>query len=204
MGAAFFDPRAGERREFRPAAPPDVGFRAAAAGPRERAVAEALSDALVFLGLRPRPGGEIVVGAEDPGPGAAWLRVAPLTGAPDAAGLAARGFAPADFRFFCARTHYRAPLAFTWEGLAAARDERARLAAAARGLAGVTLEPSPRALAGYRHRFQQALARDLDLPEAVACVWDGLRPGALSPGSRAAFLRLTLPALGLAPDGAAP
>jgi len=62
-------------------------------------------------------------------------------------------------------------------------------------LAGVSLEPSARGRAGYLHRFRAALSKDLDLPEALACVWDALRPGALSPGSRAALLRETFPAL---------
>ena len=198
MALSLYDPRAGELREFRAAAPPAVGVDDAGLGPRERVLSAALVDALSFLGLKARHGLEIRVGGADPGPAAAWLKAVPLDGeAPDEAGLAARGFSAADFRFFCLKIHYRRPLSFSWEALAAARAELADLRAATRALSGVELDPSPRGLAGYLHRFREALTRDLDLPAAVECVWDGLRPGALSPGSRAALLREILPALGL-------
>lgn len=184
-------------RELRPAAPPRVGAALAeGAGARERAVAAALTDALIFLGLEPGAGREVVVGVKEPEPEAVWLQPAALTGpVPDAVGLSSRGFLPADLDFYLRATHYRRPLAFSWDGLAAARSERARLAAVAREHAVVSQEPSARALAGYLHRFSEALRRDLDLPGAAACVRDGLRPGALSPGSRAALLRRTLPVL---------
>ena len=200
MGLTFYDPRAGASRDFKPAAPPAVGVALGeGSGPRERAVAAALGDVLAFLGYAAGPGREVVVGGADPGSGSAWLSVAPLGGAaPDDAALTARGLTPADWRFFLGSTHYRRPLAVSWDALAAARGERARLEAAAREHAAVTSEPSPRALAGYLLRFREALSRDLDLPQAVECVRDGLRPGALSPGSRAALLRQALPALGLA------
>lgn len=199
MGQTFFDPRTGARAEFRPAASQAVGVERAGDGPRERAVAAALDAALAFLGLTPGPGKDIRVGGAEPPAGVVWLSVAPLTGVPfpgDAA-LAARGFAPLDFRFLCLKTHYRRPLAFSWEALAAAKAERGELLSLARSLSEVTLEPSSRGRAGYLRRFRDALSRDLGSPEALECVWDGLRPGALSPGSRAALLREALPALGL-------
>lgn len=198
MRLSFYDPRAGELREFRAAAPPAVGLDAAGRAPRELALGAALADALGFLGLKAAPGLEIRVGGADPGPGAAWLKAAPLEGeAPGDPALAARGFSPEHFRFLCAKTHYRKPLAFSWEALGAARAELAELRSAARALAGVSLDPSSRGRVGYLHRFREALSKDLDLAGAVDCVWDGLRPGALSPGSRAALLRETFPALGL-------
>jgi hypothetical protein len=200
VGLTFFDPRLGASREFKVAAPPAVGLGLAkGAGARERAVAAALESALTFLGFVPSIGRDIVVGGRKPGPRSAWLAVEPLHGeAPDAAALAARGFSAPDFDFFLAATHYRRPLAFHWTALAAARDQRLTLEAAARAHAEVAQEPSPRALAGYLHRFRESLSRDLDRPQALDCVRDGLRPGALSPGSRAALLRAALPALGLA------
>ncbi len=198
MALSLYDPRTGALREFRAAAPPTVGVDAAGRAPRELVLNGALVDALAFLGLKARPGLEIRVGGSDPGPAAAWLRAAPLEGeAPGEAALAARGFSAADFRFFCLKTHYRRPLAFSWESLAAARAELAELRTAARALAEVSLDPSSRGRVGYLHRFREAISRDLDLPGAVECAWDGLRPGALSPGSRAALLREILPALGL-------
>jgi cysteinyl-tRNA synthetase len=159
----------------------------------------ALTDALLFMGLKAAPGLEIRVGGKDPGPVAAWLKPAPLEGeAPAEAALADRGFSPEHFRFLCLKTHYRRPLAFSWEALAAARAEYSELRTFAQALSEVALDPSPHGRVGYLHRFREALSKDLDLPAAVGCVWDGLRPGALSPGSRAALVRETFPALGLA------
>lgn len=198
MALILYDPRAGELRAFRAAAPPDVGVDDAGRAPRERVLGGALRDALRFLGLTARPGLEIRVGGLDPGAAAAWLKAAALDGeAPGEAALAARGFSAADFRFYCLKTHYRRPLAFSWEKLAAARAELADLSASARALAAVDLDPSPRGRAGYLHRFREALSDDLDVPSAIECAWDALRPGALSPGSKASLLREILPALGL-------
>lgn len=198
MGLSFFDAVAGARREFRPAAPPAVGVTLAGRTPRDAAVHAALTDALAFLGFAPREGSEVRVGGPDAGPSAAWLKVGDAPGWPDDAALRARGFSPEDLRYLALKTHYRKPLAVSWDALAAARRERGDLAASARALAGVSLEPSSRGRAGYLHRFREALSRDLDLPDALDCVWDALRPGALSPGSKAALLRETLPVLGLA------
>ena len=205
MGLTFFDPRTGAPREFRPAAPPAVGLDAADLGPRGKILAEAVADALEFLGLRTRPGSDLRVGGADPGPNSAWLTAAPVVGqALGPAALAALGFLPEDFRFLCLKVHYRRPLALSREALAAARAELAELRAHERALSGVSLEPSSRGRAGYLHRFREALSKDLDLPAALATVWDGLRPGALSPGSRAALVRETFPALGLARPSAGP
>lgn len=103
------------------------------------------------------------------------------------------------FYYLCLKTPRRVPLKAGPEALAAAREELRRLRESERSLAGVGLEPSSRGVTGYLHRFRQALSEDFDFPEALSCVWDGLRPGALSPGSKAALLRVALPALGLVP-----
>lgn len=206
MALSFFDPKSGGLREFKPKAAPAVGTRggtAAATDPtalRERELLSRLNDALLFLGFAPAHGGEILIGGGgDPGPGAVRLSVAPAAGDADWSALAARGFAPEDFSYLCLKTHYRKPMSFSWGDLQAARSERAQLLAAAKSFGDAGLEPSSRGRAGYLHRFREALSRDLDLPEALNCVWDGLKPGALSPGSKGALLAEALPALGLKP-----
>jgi len=161
------------------------------------ATGAAASGALTFLGYEPvRSVGKDadlrVAVSPGPGPG---LIVAPSSIEED--GLKSRGFSGEDFHYFCLKTHPRKPLPFSWDGLAAARAELGDLRASVRALSGVSLEPSSRGVTGYLHRFREALGADFDFPEALSCVWDGLRPGALSPGSKAALLRAALPALGL-------
>lgn len=183
----------GSLAAWAPASPPKVLLLAESkgAGPlsasRLRAAGAAVRGALIFLGFEP----------VDPAAGVCDLRLIVAPVIPGEGDLASRGFSSEDFHYFCLKTHPSKPLLFTWEGLAAARAELGDLRASARSLAGVTLEPSSRGVTGYQHRFREAVSRDFDFPEALSCVWDGLRPGALSPGSRAAFLRAALPALGL-------
>ena len=199
MGLTLFDPRTGRNADFKPAHPSRAGLEAASGGARERAVHAAAAGALAFLGLEPVPGAELRVGGDRPADSTAWLVVGKLNAPvdPGPAVLSAKGFSTEDFHYLCLKTHYRKPLEFSWEALAAARAEREDLLRAAAAHAGVALEPSPRGRAGYLHRFRDSLSKDLDFGDALACVWDGLRPGALSPGSRAALLRETLPALGI-------
>ncbi|UPT75694.1 MAG: hypothetical protein M0D55_08495 [Elusimicrobiota bacterium] len=189
-----------------PAAPPRVFVltETRGAGPatsaRTRAAAAAACGALEFLGFETTDAADgavdlRVTAGQGPGP---RLCVAPASSEEaDPKALAARGFTPADFHYMCLKTHPRKPLAFSWEALSAARAELGRLRESSRSLAGVSLEPSSRGVTGYLHRFRESLSADFDFPEALSCVWDGLRPGALSPGSKAALLRAAFPGLGL-------
>lgn len=193
----------GSLNAWAPSAPPRARVRAEAkgAGPltyaRARSVTAAACAALSFLGYE---AGEDRGAAADlsvstsAGPGPRLFVAASSTEQGD---FESRGFSWREFHYLCLKTHPRKPLAFSWDALAEARAELSALQAAAGSLAAVTLEPSSRGVTGYQHRFREALSRDFDFPEALSCVWDGLRPGALSPGSRAAFLRAALPALGL-------
>ena len=183
----------GSLAAWTPKAPPKVMFlvEAKPAGPLTAARAEAAGAAvrgtLAFLGYE----------AVSASASTAELRLLVAPASVEAADFASQGFSLDDFHYFCLKTHPRKPLLFSWDGLAAARGELADLRSSARLLSGVTLEPSSRGVTGYQHRFRETLSRDFDFPEALACLWDGLRPGALSPGSKAAFLRVVLPALGL-------
>jgi hypothetical protein len=183
----------GSLAAWAPAAPPKALFlvEAKPAGPltaaRAAAAAAAVRGTLAFLGYE----------AVDAPAKTADLRLLIGPASIKTADFGSQGFSLADFHYYCLKTHPREPLLFSWDGLAAARGELSDLLAANRSLAGVNLEPSSRGVTGYLHRFRESLSRDLDFPQALSCVWDGLRPGALSPGSKAAFLRATMPALGL-------
>ena len=81
--------------------------------------------------------------------------------------LVDRGYDPLVYRFFCLGAHYRARLSFTWRGLesAATALNRLRALAYAWGQPG-TLEED------YVDRFAAHVNDDLNLPRAVAVLWD--------------------------------
>jgi cysteinyl-tRNA synthetase len=81
--------------------------------------------------------------------------------------LVDRGYDPLAYRFFCLGAHYRARLSFTWRGLesAATALNRLRTLAHAWGEPG-TLDED------YADRFAAQVNDDLNLPRAVALVWD--------------------------------
>lgn len=108
------------------------------------------------------------------------------------ADVEARGFEPLALRMLFAMVHYRSRLNFTFSALRAAQTALARLRGQALRLAagadrakprdegpaaegGPAPTPSPPALDHWRTRFGAALEHDLNLPQALACVWDLLR-----------------------------
>lgn len=194
MSARFHDAASGKLVELRPATPPRVALWAecpAAAGweaLRCRIFLSVLKSSLGHSGFvvsagDGRVGADLSWGLRDRG--GLWLKPAPAGGAP------APGLSEADLRYYCLKGHYRRSEDFSAAGLRAAADERrillatvARLAAQKSGSA-----PSPTGLAGYKKRFRDALARDLDTAGALTSLWDALKPGALSPASQLAALR---------------
>lgn len=154
---------------------------------RELAVAAGVARAAEYVGGAAVAGPAAFIGAKDPGSGVIWMKVAPEAGAGDAAALS----------YLRLKTRYSTPLQADSAALAAASSEFSRLKAVEASLSAAPDAVSSRAVAAYLYRFREALSRDYDAPEALACVWDALRPGALSPGSRLALVRETLPVLGL-------
>ncbi len=84
------------------------------------------------------------------------------------------GAGPADFRYLCHTALYRMPLSFTAESLRSARNSL-------RGLLdfGCTAQTWPKGddswLAPWREEFRAAIADDLNIPQALAVVWNIVR-----------------------------
>ncbi|MCX5796025.1 MAG: cysteine--tRNA ligase [Elusimicrobia bacterium] len=91
------------------------------------------------------------------------------------ADLKEKGFDPLDYRYHCYTAHYRKQLDFTWELLASAQTSRRRLREAAAAVKGG--EPMPACPAGLE-TFRAAVEDDLNMPGAVAAVWDCLHSDA--------------------------
>jgi cysteinyl-tRNA synthetase len=104
------------------------------------------------------------------------------------------GIQPLAYRYFLLGAHYRKELKFSranveqaasgltrlWREVAALRAPAA--AAPASGTVGGATES-----AGYRQRFAEAIADDLNTPRALAEVWGAVRDEAIAPADRFAF-----------------
>ncbi|MEK7656229.1 MAG: cysteine--tRNA ligase [Elusimicrobiota bacterium] len=93
--------------------------------------------------------------------------------------LAPQGYDPLDYRYLCFNTHYRKQMEFSWESLEGAKSARRNLKDRVRDItreaAGKTAtEEKARALLA---RFKERVSDDLDMPGALAALWDIVRPG---------------------------
>ncbi|MSR63758.1 MAG: cysteine--tRNA ligase [Planctomycetes bacterium] len=92
----------------------------------------------------------------------------------------ARGYTPRQLRFALIRGHYRGPLNFTWGILEEAKSALAKLddlvSDVQAAVRGERVAPDPRtgaeALAGARPRFEQGLDDDLNVPQALAALFE--------------------------------
>jgi cysteinyl-tRNA synthetase len=94
--------------------------------------------------------------------------------APDLDDLGAFGVTPADFRYYLYTAHYRSPLALSKEALRGAEAARRRLGALARAAVPLVPDtlPSSEALRRLRRKFFDALYDDLNVPRALAAIWE--------------------------------
>lgn len=88
--------------------------------------------------------------------------------------LLARDLDPLAFRLFCFSSVYRASLNFTWDGMAAQQTALDKLRTFVREAkrAGAQDAEAPDWTADFRARFAGALEDDLNMPQAMAVVWD--------------------------------
>jgi cysteinyl-tRNA synthetase len=106
--------------------------------------------------------------------------------------LTDRGYDPLAFRYLCLTAHYRTQLNFTWDALDAAATGLARLRAGFHALP----DEGARADAASVERFMGHANDDLNMPRALAVVWEVLR-GDLPPGVRRATIAALDATMGL-------
>lgn len=84
-----------------------------------------------------------------------------------------RGFSPMDLRYFYLTGHYRKPINFTWEGLEGARSALSKIknqiAKIKKTNQNVEIFEDENE---FTSKFQMALEHDLNMPEALAVVWE--------------------------------
>lgn len=79
-----------------------------------------------------------------------------------------RGFDPLDYRYFCMQAHYSKELMFSWEAMEAAKKGLKRMKEAIKnlgkkeGVFNIT----------YLEKFKKILEDDLNMPQALAVLWE--------------------------------
>lgn len=91
-----------------------------------------------------------------------------------------KGFDPLALRYFYMTGHYRKQLNFTWESLSAAQTALDRLRVMYLNMKNekernTLSEEKLKKVDGFREEFDQALGSDLDMPRALAVVWDSVK-----------------------------
>jgi len=79
-----------------------------------------------------------------------------------------KGFSPLDYRYFCLQSHYRKELTFSWKAMDAAKTGLSRLRAKV-----AEFGPKEGAIhESWLKKFSEAIADDLNLPQALAVAWE--------------------------------
>jgi cysteinyl-tRNA synthetase len=94
--------------------------------------------------------------------------------------LEEKGYSPLAYRYFCLGTHYRKELMFSWEAIAGAQQSldslRNKVYLAREGkTANTGGDPS-----AYVQQFSDAIRDDLNMPKALAVLWDALGDATLA------------------------
>jgi cysteinyl-tRNA synthetase len=103
--------------------------------------------------------------------------------------LPEKGYDPLAYRYYCLLTHYRKQLEFTWEGVEAAARGLDGLRALAAKVKGEVPGPVPAVdrEAKYFTDFSEALADDVNMPSALAVLWETLKDNSIPAPQRLAF-----------------
>jgi len=117
--------------------------------------------------------------------------------------LKERGVSPLGYRMFCYTAHYRTPLTFSFEGALSAEHGLANLRKTVSSIEKISAEKSNNADINIERvnkalePFTEAVCDDLNMPRAVAALWEGLRDDNISVQEKLAFVRKTDEVLGL-------
>lgn len=103
--------------------------------------------------------------------------------------LIEKGFEPMALRYLYLQTHYRQQMNFTWESLQSAQDGYNKLKEFTLSLKSPKLPTSRTILSEeklekvdqFRSRFMEAINNDLQVPQAVAVMWQMLKSNTPSP-----------------------
>ena len=95
--------------------------------------------------------------------------------------LETSGFKPLDYRYLCLNAHYRKKLNFSLPALTYARNTYDRLKNIIRDLKSNTGKGTPK---DYLAPFKEAINDDLNMPQALAVLWEMLRDPEMDPQTK--------------------
>lgn len=84
-----------------------------------------------------------------------------------------KGYDPLDYRYFCLTAHYKTPLKFTWEALDNAKNSFTRLKNIILDIKNS--KESKGSKEKYEKEFLNCVNDDLNIPKALAVLWEVLR-----------------------------
>jgi cysteinyl-tRNA synthetase len=98
-----------------------------------------------------------------------------------------KGFNPLALRYLYMTAHYRSPLNFTWESLQSAQNSLDNLY---QTVSGIKPDKEGRVSEKYFSKFKEKVDDDLNMPEALAVMWEMLKNSISEPSKLATVLRM--------------
>jgi len=92
-----------------------------------------------------------------------------------------KGFSPLEYRYFCSQAHYRKQLEFSFEALEASRNALRTLKNSLAELKTKAGESVADKNSAHYREFVEALSEDINIPKAVAVLWETVRDNKLKP-----------------------
>lgn len=102
--------------------------------------------------------------------------------------LIEKGFDPLAFRYLTLGTHYNGMLNFTWEALEGAQTALKKLRIKMQEFENDKTENNPAKTEEYKNQFIESLNDDLNMPQALATVWQVVKDEVLSGGDKKSLL----------------
>ncbi len=103
------------------------------------------------------------------------------------ADLEEKGFDPMDLRYFYMSGHYRSPINFTWEALQNSHNSLKKLYEI---VSGYKPDKEGKVSQKYMEKFREKLDDDLNLPEALAVMWEMLKNSISEPSKLVTVLEM--------------
>ena len=102
--------------------------------------------------------------------------------------LTGKGFDPLAFRYLTLGTHYSGMLNFTWEALEGAQTALKKLRAKMQEFESDNTQSDSTKTEEYKNQFVVSINDDLNMPQAIATVWQIVKDEELSNGDKKSLI----------------